>query len=368
MQGRLLFRNDDERGRAHRLGINDLNRKYGLLDLAHGDVMFAATGVTNGSMLRGVRRFAGGASTHSVVMRSKTGTVRYVEATPRLHPQAALRPARPVDRHHRFLPRTRGRIRRDPRTGDPILCCRNRMVGCRIEAPMCAAGTSVPEIFCRIRWTGAAVAALSAFDLWIFRLRPHAEKPQARTATASRGRWTGLHRGTTIPPWTASCRGRSGGLSRRRALGLRQALAAARRRQRRRADHRRAAGHCPRSSAGCWRSAAIGSRRGAGLSRAAAARPAARPGASARHGAGGRAPGARGPRRRADRRVRRLRCRRRHLGGAAVALFRGGRRPRLGLCARPAARGLRPERAGPAAPARQRARRGGDGRLRRHRA
>jgi fructose-1,6-bisphosphatase II / sedoheptulose-1,7-bisphosphatase len=80
MQGRLLFRNDDERGRAHRLGITDLNRKYSLLDLAHGDVMFAATGVTNGSMLKGVRRFSGGAHTHSVVMRSKTGTVRYVEA------------------------------------------------------------------------------------------------------------------------------------------------------------------------------------------------------------------------------------------------------------------------------------------------
>jgi fructose-1,6-bisphosphatase II / sedoheptulose-1,7-bisphosphatase len=80
MQGRLLFRNDDEKGRAHRLGVNDLNRKYSLLDLAHGDVMFAATGVTNGSMLRGVRRFPGGAHTHSVVMRSKTGTVRYVEA------------------------------------------------------------------------------------------------------------------------------------------------------------------------------------------------------------------------------------------------------------------------------------------------
>jgi fructose-1,6-bisphosphatase II / sedoheptulose-1,7-bisphosphatase len=80
MQGRLLFRNDDERGRARRLGIDDLNRKYSLLDMAHGDVMFAATGVTNGSMLRGVRRFSGGASTHSVIMRSKTGTVRYVEA------------------------------------------------------------------------------------------------------------------------------------------------------------------------------------------------------------------------------------------------------------------------------------------------
>src|SRR5207302_7772408 len=79
MQGRLLFRNDDEKGRAHRIGIKDLNRKYGLLDLAKGDVMFAATGVTSGTMLQGVRRFAGGAVTHSMVMRSKSGTVRIIE-------------------------------------------------------------------------------------------------------------------------------------------------------------------------------------------------------------------------------------------------------------------------------------------------
>jgi len=81
MQGRLLFRNDDEKARAARWGITDLNKKYGLLDLAHGDVMFAATGVTDGAMLRGVRRFAGGAHTHSVIMRSKTGTIRRIEAT-----------------------------------------------------------------------------------------------------------------------------------------------------------------------------------------------------------------------------------------------------------------------------------------------
>jgi|TARA_R110002072_G_scaffold11668_5_gene52310 fructose-1,6-bisphosphatase II / sedoheptulose-1,7-bisphosphatase len=79
IQGRLLFRNDDERGRAHKWGITDLNRKYKLMDLAGGDVMFAATGVTDGSMLRGVRRFKGGATTHSMVMRSKTGTVRKIE-------------------------------------------------------------------------------------------------------------------------------------------------------------------------------------------------------------------------------------------------------------------------------------------------
>ena len=81
IQGRLLFRNDDEKGRAARLGIKDLNRKYGILDLAKGDVMFAATGVTDGTMLKGIRRFPGGASTHSIIMRSKTGTVRLVEAT-----------------------------------------------------------------------------------------------------------------------------------------------------------------------------------------------------------------------------------------------------------------------------------------------
>jgi fructose-1,6-bisphosphatase II / sedoheptulose-1,7-bisphosphatase len=80
MQGRLVFRNDDEKGRARRCGITDLNRKYGMLDMARGDVMFAATGVTDGTMLRGVRRFQDGATTHSMVMRSKTGTVRVIEA------------------------------------------------------------------------------------------------------------------------------------------------------------------------------------------------------------------------------------------------------------------------------------------------
>jgi fructose-1,6-bisphosphatase II / sedoheptulose-1,7-bisphosphatase len=81
MQARLLFRNDDERGRATRIGIKDLNRKYDMLDLAKGDVMFAATGVTDGTMLRGVRRFHGGGMTHSMIMRSRTGTVRFIEAT-----------------------------------------------------------------------------------------------------------------------------------------------------------------------------------------------------------------------------------------------------------------------------------------------
>jgi len=81
MQGRLLFRNDDERSRANRMGVKDLNRKYSMLDMARGDVMFAATGVTDGAMLRGVRRFENGGETQSIVMRSKTGTVRLISTT-----------------------------------------------------------------------------------------------------------------------------------------------------------------------------------------------------------------------------------------------------------------------------------------------
>jgi len=79
-QGRLVFRDDDEKARAPRMGINDFNRKYVLEELASGDVMFAATGVTDGSMLRGVRVQGDMVSTHSIIMRSKTGTVRLIEA------------------------------------------------------------------------------------------------------------------------------------------------------------------------------------------------------------------------------------------------------------------------------------------------
>ena len=80
MQGRLVFRNDDERARAERVGITDLDRKYALRDLASGDVIFAATGVTNGTMLDGVKWEPGYVNTHTVVMRSKTGTLRYIRA------------------------------------------------------------------------------------------------------------------------------------------------------------------------------------------------------------------------------------------------------------------------------------------------
>lgn len=81
MQGRLKFRNDEERSRAKKMGIGDENRIFTMNELASGHVMFAATGVTNGDFLKGVRFFGGGAETHSVVMRSKSGTIRYIKAT-----------------------------------------------------------------------------------------------------------------------------------------------------------------------------------------------------------------------------------------------------------------------------------------------
>ncbi len=80
MQGRLLFEDDGQIARAREMGVTDPNRIYAVDEMARGPVMFAATGVTSGAMLRGVRRFGNGAVTHSVVMRSKSGTVRYVEA------------------------------------------------------------------------------------------------------------------------------------------------------------------------------------------------------------------------------------------------------------------------------------------------
>lgn len=80
IQTRLVFRKDEERQRASRLGIKDFNKKYHLRDLASGDVIFAATGVTHGSMLGGVVRTGHHIMTDSVVMRSATGTVRWVKA------------------------------------------------------------------------------------------------------------------------------------------------------------------------------------------------------------------------------------------------------------------------------------------------
>ena len=80
MYGRLIYEDDTQIERAKSMGISDPHKVFRLEEMASGDVMFAATGVTNGSMLRGVRRFQGGAFTHSVVMRSSSGSVRFIEA------------------------------------------------------------------------------------------------------------------------------------------------------------------------------------------------------------------------------------------------------------------------------------------------
>ena len=71
-KGRLLFRNDDERARAAKWGVTDLDKQYDLTELAKGDCIFAATGVTDGSLLAGVKRKAGVMTTESVVMRASS--------------------------------------------------------------------------------------------------------------------------------------------------------------------------------------------------------------------------------------------------------------------------------------------------------
>jgi fructose-1,6-bisphosphatase II / sedoheptulose-1,7-bisphosphatase len=93
MQGRLVFRNDDEKSRARRMGLTDLGRKFELADLAHGDIFFAATGVTDGWMLGGVHRSGRQIVTESLVMRSSTGTARYIRAEHDLHRKSDLDPA-----------------------------------------------------------------------------------------------------------------------------------------------------------------------------------------------------------------------------------------------------------------------------------
>ena len=80
-QGRLAPRNNEEIERAKKMGVTDIKKKFKIDELARGDVMFAATGVTDGDYLQGVHFFAGGATTQSVVMRSRSRTVRLINAT-----------------------------------------------------------------------------------------------------------------------------------------------------------------------------------------------------------------------------------------------------------------------------------------------
>ncbi|HZR10534.1 MAG TPA: class II fructose-bisphosphatase [Myxococcales bacterium] len=80
MQGRLAPRNENEIERAQKMGIKDVKKIFEAEEMARGHVIFAATGVTSGDFLRGVRFFKGGAETHSVVMRSKSRTIRYIQS------------------------------------------------------------------------------------------------------------------------------------------------------------------------------------------------------------------------------------------------------------------------------------------------
>ena len=79
IMGRLLFRNDDERGRAAKAGITDFDRIYTRDDMVTSDVIFAATGVTDGSLVRGITHNAGYVTADTILMRSKTGSVRRIE-------------------------------------------------------------------------------------------------------------------------------------------------------------------------------------------------------------------------------------------------------------------------------------------------
>ncbi len=84
-QGKLIFRNEAERSRAREWGIEDLDRIYALNDLAGGDCIFAGTGVTDGSLLHGVKyRRDGRMTTESVVMRASSGTVRWIKGEHRI--------------------------------------------------------------------------------------------------------------------------------------------------------------------------------------------------------------------------------------------------------------------------------------------
>lgn len=79
-QGRLVFRNDDERARASRIGISDFDRKYDLDDLVPGEAIFVATGVTNGALVRGVKSNGHGIETQTLVMNSADATVRLIQS------------------------------------------------------------------------------------------------------------------------------------------------------------------------------------------------------------------------------------------------------------------------------------------------
>mgnify|MGYP000624793699 CR=1 FL=1 len=79
MQARLVINNDDEKERATKIGISDLNKKYYLNELASGDIIFSATGVTEGTMVKGIRKLNNHYVTHSLVLRTSDAPSQYIE-------------------------------------------------------------------------------------------------------------------------------------------------------------------------------------------------------------------------------------------------------------------------------------------------
>ena len=79
MQARLVINNDDEKERATKIGISDLNKKYNLNELASGDIIFSATGVTEGTMVKGIRKLNNHYVTHSLVLRTSNAPSQYIE-------------------------------------------------------------------------------------------------------------------------------------------------------------------------------------------------------------------------------------------------------------------------------------------------
>ena len=79
MQGRLVATNEQQRARARAAGIHDIGRKYHMRDMVTGDLSFAATGITDGSLLEGVRFVREAVFTHTLVMRASTRTVRWIK-------------------------------------------------------------------------------------------------------------------------------------------------------------------------------------------------------------------------------------------------------------------------------------------------
>ncbi len=145
MQGRLVTSVEEQKARAATMGVKDFNKKYTMNEMASGDVIFAATGVTDGWLLDGVHHVNGGVTTHTIVMRSATGTVRRLNSFPRISRSSArgrkLARRRGVRGVDETFPRRRP-VRHGPRLGEPS--------GRRPAGAGHRAARGLPEIVARV--------------------------------------------------------------------------------------------------------------------------------------------------------------------------------------------------------------------------